>query len=152
MAAMTSGDSLSAFHLGRLRPISLAHSSYFASESALWLANIRSCIFQNLSLPCFAAAIAAFAAGIALGWKLSGSLRQTMRTSSLYVSSTCLSVGSTRAQNGHWKSDHSTIVTFGFFAPVHGPSPGSTLRACGWGAACGGGAGGPVWPSLINAS
>src|SRR4051812_23719007 len=147
-----SGDSLSFFHCTRFRPACFAHSSYFASESSVWWANISACIFQNLSFPCRKAAIAAFAAGIAFWWKLSGSLRQTMRTSSLYEERICWSVGSTRAQNGHWKSDHSTMVTFGFFAPVTGPSPGSTLRACGCGAAEGGGAGGPLMPSLIKDS
>ena len=44
------------------------------------------------------------------------------------------------------------MVTFGFFEPAQGPSPGSTLRACGCGTAEGGGAGGPLWPSLIRCS
>src|SRR5260370_15197101 len=105
---------------------------------------MRSCSFQNLSLPCRAAAIAALAAGIALGWKGRGSLRHTTFTSSLYVSRICLRVGSTRLQKGHWKSDHSTMVTLACLPPMAGPSPGSTLRACGGGGDCceGGGAGG----------
>ncbi len=106
-----SEDSLSLRHCATSAPAFLAHSSYLASDNSVWCANSRACIFQNLSLPCFATAMAALAAGIAFGWKLSGSLRQTRRTSSLYVSRICLSVGSTRAQYGHWKSDHSTMVT-----------------------------------------
>ena len=83
ISAAISGDSLSFFHWARLSPISFAHCSYFASDSSVWCANITACIFQNFSFPCFAAAIAAFAAGIAFGWKPRGSLRQTRRTSSL---------------------------------------------------------------------
>ena len=64
------------------------------------------------------------------------------------MSSICFSVGTTREQNGHWKSDHSTIVTFApFLPPLAGASAGkSILRmaagagAAGDGAAAGAGA------------
>src|SRR5260370_30384676 len=81
---------------------------------------------QNLSLPCSYAAIAASAAGMALGWNESGWFFQAMRTLPLYSLSICLSVGSTRLQKGHWKSDHSTMVIFGDFAPITGALPTST--------------------------
>src|SRR5690348_5631550 len=42
----------------------------------------------------------------------------------------CLRVGSTRPQKGHWKSDHSTIVTGAFFGPRTGALP--TLTSYFW--------------------
>jgi len=41
----------------------------------------------------------------------SGKFFQTMRTSSPYVFATCLRVGPTLAQYGHWKSEKSAMVT-----------------------------------------
>src|SRR5205823_12189763 len=109
--------------------------------SCVWLAKSFSCMAQNLSLPCSYAAIAASAAGIALGWNDSGWFFQAIRTLPLYSSSICLSVGSTRPQNGHWKSDHSTMVTGAFFGPRTGAAPTSTVNfwsaagaAAAWGA------------------
>ena len=52
-------------------------------------------------------------------------------------------VGSTRLQKGHWKSDHSTMVTLASALPSCGASPSATLKI--WsepgGAAAGIGAG-----------
>src|SRR5262249_55447261 len=67
------------------------------------------CISQNL--PCSAAAMAASAAGIACSWNGSGLLRHTTRSLSPYLARMASMVGSTREQNGHWKSLHSIIVT-----------------------------------------
>src|SRR5438128_12146686 len=94
--------------------------------------------------------MAASAAGIAFGWKESGWFFHTRRTFPGYWSITCFSVDCARPQYGHWKSDHSTMVTGGVFAPVHGPSPASTLRACASGAAAGGGAAAPPLPSSFT--
>src|SRR5256885_10533922 len=148
MAEAISGDSLSLRQRARSRPICFADSSYFVSDSSVWCSKSSLCICQNL--PCLCAAIAAFAAGSAFGWKERGSLRQTSFTSPLYVSRIFCSVGSARWQKGHWKSENSTIVTLAFLAPVQGESvPRPTLRAaCGAGGACGGGAGGPDLPSF----
>ena len=35
----------------------------------------------------------------------------------------------TRPQNGHWKSENSTIVTFAFAGPFIGPSSGTRTRS-----------------------
>ena len=43
-----------------------------------------------------------------------------MRILSLYVSSSFLSVGFTREQNGHWKSENSTTVTGAPAGPLAG--------------------------------
>src|SRR6188472_2446201 len=82
------------------------------------------------NLPCSLAARPASAAPLALLWKGSGWLRKTIFTLSPYASSICLRVGTTREQNGHWKSDQSTIVTFApALPPLAGESEGtSTLR------------------------
>ena len=61
--------------------------------------------------------MAASAAGIALGWKGRGWFFHASRPCSPYAAITCLSVGSTRLQKGHWKSDHSTMVTAALAAP-----------------------------------
>src|SRR5467141_3104037 len=151
MAEEISVDSLSLRQRARSRPICFAHSSYFASDSSFWCSKSSLCICQNL--PCLCAAIAALAAGSALGWKERGWLRQTSFTWPLYVSRIFWTVGSARWQNGHWKSENSTMVTLACLAPVHGESvPKSTLRAVGAGGGCGGGAGGAVWPSFTSAS
>ena len=50
-----------------------------------------------------------------------------MRTLPLYFSSICLTVGTTREQNGHWKSENSTICTGAFVGPTDGALPASTL-------------------------
>ena len=44
-------------------------------------------------------------------WMSSGSCFQTMRTLSPYTFRICSRVGPTLPQNGHWKSENSTIVT-----------------------------------------
>ena len=45
------------------------------------------------------------------------------------------------------------MTTLAFRGPTDGESaPGSTLRASAFGAGAGGGAGGPLWPSLTSAS
>ena len=72
--------------------------------------------------------MAASAAGIALGWKESGWFFQATRILPLYSSRSCCSVGSTRPQNGHWKSDHSTMVTGAFLGPRTGALP-TSIRA-----------------------
>src|SRR5438445_2404121 len=142
MAEAISGDSLSLRQRATSSPICFAHSSYLASDSSVWCSKSSLCICQNL--PCLCAAIAALAAGSALGWKESGSLRQTTFTSPLYVSRICWMVGSARRQKGHWKSENSTMVTLGCFSPIQGDAvPGSTSRACGPGGGRGGDAGGP---------
>src|SRR5436190_18954731 len=86
-----------------------------------WLAKILSCISQNL--PCAPAAMAASAAGSALGWKGSGWFFHTMRILPLYSSSSCLRVGPTLEQKGHWKSENSITVIGAFFGPLLGESP-----------------------------
>src|SRR6266849_2517653 len=146
MADAISCNSLSLRQRERSTPICFAHSSYFASDSSFWCWNISACICQNL--PCLCAAIAALAAGSALGWKERGSLRQTSFTSPLYVSRIFCRVGSARWQKGHWKSENSTMVTLACFAPVQGESvPRSTLCACAAGGGPGGGAGGLARPA-----
>ena len=60
----------------------------------------------------------ASAAGVALLWNGSGSCLNATRTSLPYSFMTCLTVGSTRPQNGHWKSENSTIVTLASFGAL----------------------------------
>ena len=60
---------------------------------------------------------AASAAPCALLWNGSGKLRNEMRTLPSYFSSICLIVGTTREQNGHWKSENSTICTGAVLRP-----------------------------------
>src|SRR5437588_6216539 len=68
-------------------------------------------------------------------------------------------VGSTREQNGHWKSENSTIVILAWAGPLTGELPTGTLYTtvgsasagrgcCG---CCGGGAA-PVFAFLVSAS
>src|SRR5438445_12808424 len=116
MAEAISGDSLSLRQRVGSSPICFAHSSYLASDSSAWWSKSSLCICQNL--PCLCAAIAALAAGSALGWKESGSLRQTSLTSPVYVSRICWMVGSARRQEGHSKSENSTRHTLGAAAPI----------------------------------
>src|SRR5438067_650343 len=71
--------------------------------------------------------MAASAAGMALLWNGSGRFFHTMRTSFGYSLATCVSVGSTRPQNGHWKSDHMTMVTLDVLGPRAGEWPTSAL-------------------------
>src|SRR5712691_2927396 len=66
---------------------------------------------------------------MALGWNESGWFFQAIRIFPWYCSRSCCSVGSTRPQNGHWKSDHSTIVTGAFFGPSTGALPTSIYAA-----------------------
>src|SRR4051812_35329567 len=70
--------------------------------------------------------MAASAAGIAFGWKLKGWFFQAILTLPLYSSMICLSVGSTRLQKGHWKSEYSTIVTAAVLGPRTGALPTET--------------------------
>src|SRR3954466_5540304 len=74
--------------------------------------------------------MAASAAGIAFGWKLKGLFFHAILTLPLYSSMICLSVGSTRLQNGHWKSENSTMVTGAVFGPRTGALP--TLTSNFW--------------------
>ncbi len=52
-----------------------------------------------------------------------------MRTLSPYLSLTCLSVGETRWQNGHWKSENSMRVTGADAGPSAG-SVGASATVC----------------------
>src|ERR1051325_2243586 len=118
-----------------------------------WLAKILSCISQNL--PCSPAARAAMAAGMALGWKGSGRSRHATRTLPLYSSMTLLMVGSTREQNGHWKSENCTMVTSASLAPFTGApltSALNTVVASGspWRGGGGGGAAALARPLAVN--
>src|SRR5215470_12738286 len=67
--------------------------------------------------------MAASAAGMAFGWNESGWFFQTIFTLLPYCSRTCLSVGSTREQNGHWKSLHTAMVTGAPLGPSMGAAP-----------------------------
>ena len=90
--------------------------------------NSLSCIAQNLaSPPCARASSATIAAGIACGWKLSGWCFQAMRTLPGNASWTAWRLGSTRLQNGHWKSETTTIVTSASAGPRRGVSSTGTL-------------------------
>ena len=93
----------------------------FAASSLLPLAKSTSCISQNL--PCSCAAIEAIAAGLAARWNWSGKCLKTSRTSSGYLSMTCCNSGCARAQNGHSKSEYSTIVTRASGLPLMGAPP-----------------------------
>ena len=48
--------------------------------------------------------------------------RQTIFTLSPYSFMICSTVGSTRLQNGHWKSENSWMTTFAFGAALAGLS------------------------------
>src|SRR3569623_419868 len=66
-------------------------------------------------------------------------------------------VGSTRPQNGHWKSDHITMVTGASLSPRRGSEPCSVLLAVfgpGSPAAAGGGGGGAALsrPFLVSSA
>ena len=60
------------------------------------------------------------AAGLALLWKGSGRLRHATRTLPAYSFMIWSMVGSTREQNGHWKSENCTMVTSASLAPLIG--------------------------------
>src|SRR5215510_8189032 len=114
-------ESSAALNLPMLSPSS---SAYFSSEgrsSACWLANSLSWYGQNL--PCSLAASAASAARWALSWNGSGSCLNAIFTFPLYSSSICLSTGTAREQNGHWKSLNATTVTLAPLGPLTGASP-----------------------------
>ena len=71
--------------------------------------------------------MAAMAAGLALLWKGSGRLRQATRTLPEYSFMIWSTVGSTREQNGHWKSENWTMVTRASLAPLMGAPAMSAL-------------------------
>ena len=102
------------------RPISVAYFSRSGRVSAFMLSNSLSCISQNL--PCAWAASEASAASGAFLWNGSGLCLKMTRTLPAYsgVSKTCFSVGLTRPQKGHSKSEYSTMVTSAFSAPLRG--------------------------------
>ena len=100
-----------------------------------WLANSLSCISQNF--PCAWAATAASAASGASAWKGSGLCRKITRTLFPYSFSIWWSVGTTRLQNGHWKSENSTTVTFASAGPFAAPSSGTRTRSTPSPAPCG---------------
>src|SRR6185312_5734182 len=72
--------------------------------------------------------MASSAAGFAFGCIDIGWFFQTIRTSLPYVFVICPMVASTRAQYGHWKSDHSTMVTFACAGPFAGELPTGILN------------------------
>src|SRR3989344_6287337 len=76
--------------------------------------------FQKPSLPsCSATHSEAMAAGRALGWMLSsGNCRYTQAIWPLLSSTIFLSVGCTREQNGHWKSEYSISTTGALKEPI----------------------------------
>ena len=78
------------------------------------------CRASPRTCPASPATRATMAAGMALGWKSSGKSRQTTRTLPLYSSRILSMVGSTREQNGHWKSENCTMVTSASLAPLPG--------------------------------
>src|SRR5207237_10149206 len=131
--------SRAALNLTMLSPSSPAYFSYVSRSMCCWSAKILSCISQYL--PWSPAARAAIAAGIALGWKGSGRSRHATRTLPLYSVITWLIVGSTRLQNGHWKSENCTIVTFASLAGLVGAHLTSALKRV-LSSGCRGGGGG----------
>ena len=94
-------------------PACWAQVTYASSprSSGWWNTRLRK--RQNASSPARACTpAAASAAERAFAWTGRGLFFQTMRTlSGPYAWRMCASVGSARAQNGHWKSANSTIVT-----------------------------------------
>jgi len=97
--------------------------------SFCWFFQSRSCAAQKPFSPfCARASRASSAAGSARGWNGSGLSFQTTRTLSPYVFEISSSVGMTLLQNGHWKSDHSTIVTSAVAGPLDGESPTGTFH------------------------
>ena len=105
-------SSIAASTLLLSRPCAAAILSSVGRERSRWFLKRSSWTAQNLSFPpCLNASIATWAAGSAFGWKGSGLLRHTSRTLSPYCLRICSTVGSTRPQNGHWKSLNSTMVT-----------------------------------------
>ena len=59
----------------------------------------------------------------------SGNWRKTIRTLSPYFALTWSRVGITREQNGHWKSENSTIVTGAVAGPLAGPVAATSARS-----------------------
>ena len=118
-------ESSAALNLPTSRPISCAYFSSVARSSACWLAKSLSCISQNL--PCSCAAIDGLGGGLRVGVER----QRLVAEHDAHV----LAVGlldllerraSTRLQNGHWKSDHSTMVTLASFGPDAGASAGTS--------------------------
>ena len=91
-----------------------------AGDSACWFEKSFACMGQNL--PCSRAASAASAAGTACGCIGSGWCFHTTRICPGNACSSCASEGSTRVQNGHWKSEKSTTVSFASAGPRDGSS------------------------------
>src|SRR5581483_11855263 len=65
----------------------------------------------------------------ASGWNGSGLWRKYNRTCVGYSFMILSIVGMTRPQNGHWKSEKATMVTFAFSGPRTGPSIGTRNRS-----------------------
>src|SRR5687767_6265260 len=105
----------------------------------------KSLSWYSQNLPCSLAAIAASAAPLACAWKDSGWWRKTIRTSFGYFCLISLSTGTALEQYGHWKSDHSTMVTFASFLPQDGESAGASILRT----TCAGAAG---WPGAAGAA
>ncbi len=118
--ALAPGPALAALKRRRSSRAATAAFSRSAGERACWFCMSRSWKGQNL--PCSRAASEASAAGMAFGCMGSGWCFQTTRTCPLKASSTCLSVGSTRPQNGHWKSEKRTMVSLASAGPRAGSS------------------------------
>ena len=109
-------ESRQALNFAASRPAATACVFSASGCSVCWLAKSRSWYSQNF--PCSRAQLPASAALKASGWiAVSGKSFQTIRILSPYVSRSCFSVGDTRWQNGHWKSENSTTVTGAFVAP-----------------------------------
>ncbi len=115
-------EAMASFTFAGSRPASLA-AWRIAASSREAAAKSASCIAQNFaSPPCARASSVASAAGVARAWNGSGLCLKTNRTLPRYCSSSALSVGATRLQNGHSKSDDSTIVTSASAGPFTGES------------------------------
>ena len=116
-------EAIASFTFATSRPSSCAARSMLASSSAGASSKSLSCIAQNFaSPPCARASSAAIAAGSARAWNGSGFWRNEKRSLPGNASSSCFKVGPTRLQNGHSKSDDSTIVTSASAGPRSGVS------------------------------
>ncbi len=148
--ALWRADPSASFIFAASRPASFA-AWRMAGSSSVAAPKSASCIAQNFaSPPCARASSVAIAAGSARAWNGSGLCLKTKRTLPRYASSTCFSVGPTRLQKGHSKSEDSTIVTRASAGPFTGESStgtrytarGSSVGRVGrgaWTAAVGGG-------------
>ena len=108
------------------RPSSCAYFSRFGRSSACWLANILSCISQNL--PCSLRGLGGDGgvSGVVVegqGQVLEGDLDVVLVGLEQLLDASA----PTRLQKGHWNSENSTMVTLGALAPVVTASPTATL-------------------------